>query len=489
MSTETLKLLIVDDDEDDFYLTSDYLKEIPSKKFDITWANSFNEGIKKLTQDSFDLCFFDFLLGAKTGIDLLKMALERGVSCPIVLLTGKGDQHIDLEAMRLGAMDYLVKSELDSEKLNRCIRYSLERAESVRRLRESETRLRNIFEHMKDAVLLKRPNGLIFYHNTAALTLLGFDETDIRQLHFRDLFVTVSDYDRYAQALEHRDSLDHFDALLLRKNNERILCSLHISRHTDSEGLPYIMIVIQDITTRKKLERDRLLAEKAASTARLVRTLAHEVRNPLTNIHLSLDQLEPELEDEDLRLFTDIIRRNGHRINGLITELLNSFKPQETILKHVSIQDILEAALAEAIDRINLKKITLIKEFGQACFLELDASKIKIALLNLIINAIEAMEPESGVLTIVTYIDDETCFVKVQDNGSGISPENLNRLFEPYFTSKTNGLGLGLAATLTILHSHQATVEVESELDKGTTFTVMFPLAKYTSFAEEEMAE
>ncbi len=489
MIFQTLKLLIVDDDEDDFFLTSDYLKEIPNKTFDITWANSFNEGIKKLKEDNFDLCFFDFLLGAKTGIDLLKMALERGVSCPIVLLTGKDDQHIDLEAMRLGAMDYLVKSELDSEKLNRCIRYSLERAESIRRLRESETRLRSIFEHMKDAVLLKRSNDFIFYYNTAALTLLGYNENDIKQLHFRRLFVESTDYERYLQALEHRsESIDHFDALVLRKNNERTPCSLHMSKHTDSEGKPYTMIVLQDITSRKRLERERLLSEKAASTARLVRTLAHEVRNPLTNIHLSLDQLEPDLVDEELRLFTDIIRRNSHRINGLITELLNSFKAQETVLKQVSIHKILESTLAEAIDRINLKKITLIKAFGSERFLELDESKIKIALLNLVINAIEAMPSETGVLTITTDVTDEKCFVQVKDNGPGISPENLNRLFEPYFTSKTNGLGLGLAATLTILHSHHATVEVESELKKGTTFTVLFPLTKQAPHLAEPIA-
>ena len=219
-----------------------------------------------------------------------------------------------------------------------------------------------------------------------------------------------------------------------------------------------------------------MLASKATSTERLVRTLAHEVRNPLTNINLSLDQIEPELNDEDHKLFVEIIRRNSRRINTLITELLNSFRQQEAALSRISIHDLLDETLNEAADRLSLKKITLKKEYGEGCFLALDRSNIKIAFLNLIINAIEAMEEEKGILTVSTHIVRQSCYVEIQDNGLGISPENLNRLFEPYFTSKTNGLGLGLAATLTILQSHHATVEVESEIGEGTIFSVVFSL-------------
>jgi PAS domain S-box-containing protein len=476
MEKDSIRLLIVDDDEDDFFLTSDYLKEIRNKHFDITWASSFGEGILQLTQAKFDLCFFDFLLGAKTGIDLLQEAIRSGVSCPIVLLTGRGDQKVDVEAMRLGAMDYLVKSELDAEKLDRCIRYALERAEVLRRLRESETRLRGIFGQLKDAVLLKKPKGLIFYYNNTALDLLGYNETELLQLCSQDLFAIPAQHRMYVQSLEEKGIVENFEVWLVKKNGERVLCSLHASKQSDSEGEVYYLLVIQDITARKKMERDTLLAAKAASTARLVRTLAHEVRNPLTNINLSLDQIEPELDNEDQKLFAEIIRRNSRRINTLISELLNSFKQQEAVLSPASIHELLDETLGEAADRISLKKITLQKEYGEDCMLTLDKSNIKIAFLNLIINAIEAMEEEKGILTVVTQAAGKSFLVEIRDNGLGISPENLNRLFEPYFTSKANGLGLGLAATLTILQSHRATVEVESEMGEGTVFTVTFPL-------------
>ena len=477
MSNKTIQVLLVDDDEDDFYFTTDYLRAIPNKTFDITWAKSFSEGLEQIKDCKFDVCFFDFLLGAKTGLDLLKIAMEQKVHCPIVLLTGRGDEQVDLEAMRLGAMDYLIKSELDSEKLDRTIRYSLERAEVLRRLRESETRLRGIFAQLKDAVLLKRPDtGQFFYYNQAALDLLGFDENEMAQKQMKDLLLLPQAFASHAETLQRKGVVENAEQWFLRRNGERVLCSVHATQHRDSEGEAYYLLVIQDITQRKKAERENLLAEKTASTARLVRTLAHEVRNPLTNINLAVDQLEPELTDEDQRLFADIIRRNGQRINELITELLNSFRPQETELQRVSVQDLLNDVLASAADRINLKKVTLEKEFGEDCYLALDAPKIKIALLNLVINALEAVAENTGLLTVATHVAGDSFYVEIADNGVGISPENQNRLFEPYFTSKTNGLGLGLTATLNILQSHQATVEVESEEGHGTTFTVTFPL-------------
>lgn len=476
MKIDNIKVLIVDDDEDDFFLTADYIRDIPNKGFEIKWANSYNEGLAQLTQNTFDICFFDFLLGAKTGIDLLKIAIEQKIDSPVILLTGKGDKKVDIEAMELGAMDYLIKSELDTEKIERCIRYSLERAESTRRLRESETQLRGIFEEMQDAILLKRTNHAIFFYNDAALNLLGYDKIEIKGITLKNLILEPEEFERYSRILGSYGHLKNFETWIVRKNGEKIQCSLNISKHVDSTRKDYFLIVIQDITARKKSERDRILTEKSASTARFIRTLAHEVRNPLSNIHLSLDQLEPELEDEELKMFTDVIRRNSHRINALITDLLNSFKTQETSLCSISIHEVLDEVLADADDSIKLKKIKLIKNYGEECFLNLDKSKIKIALFNFVVNAVEAMEAEKGILTINTSVKNDHCFVEIIDNGSGISSENINRLFEPYFTSKSNGLGLGLAATLTILQSHNASVQVSSEVGKGSVFTISFAI-------------
>jgi signal transduction histidine kinase len=107
----------------------------------------------------------------------------------------------------------------------------------------------------------------------------------------------------------------------------------------------------------------------------------------------------------------------------------------------------------------------------------LDEEKIKLAFLNIIINAIEALEEGAGTLTIALSSDDAENFVKISDNGCGITEDNMQRLFEPYFTSKRNGMGLGLATTLNIIQSHNAHVDVQSKPGKGTSFTVAFKKA------------
>src|SRR3954468_22199089 len=121
MQNKAIKLLFVDDDEDDFLLTKEYLGDIPDKAFDVHWASTFEKGVEEIQKD-YDVLVFYFLLGAKTGIHLLVKAKELGCESPIILLTGRGDLKTDMEAMRLGAADYLVKSELDTEKLDRSIR-------------------------------------------------------------------------------------------------------------------------------------------------------------------------------------------------------------------------------------------------------------------------------------------------------------------------------------------------------------------------------
>src|ERR1700712_658014 len=106
-----VRILIVDDDEGDFLLTSEFIQDIPDQKFQIDWCGSYKQASKALLQATHDIYFVDYYLGAKTGIDLLREAIVNDVKEPIVLLTGQGNQKIDLEAMRSGAVDYLIKSE------------------------------------------------------------------------------------------------------------------------------------------------------------------------------------------------------------------------------------------------------------------------------------------------------------------------------------------------------------------------------------------
>jgi signal transduction histidine kinase len=162
----------------------------------------------------------------------------------------------------------------------------------------------------------------------------------------------------------------------------------------------------------------------------------------------------------------------------LVSNLLDSTKFVELKLSKISINDLVDETIEMAKDRIELYAIKIEKKYSKSsCELLIDIDKIKIALLNIIVNAIEAMEPDKGVLEITTAKNNNTCIINIKDNGVGMPVDFLSRLFEPFFTSKEKGNGLGLTNTQNIILHHKGNIAVKSEVNNGTSFTVSLPLA------------
>jgi PAS domain S-box-containing protein len=473
-TTQPVRIMIIDDDEDDFILTSGFINSIQDQTFDIQWCYNYKTALEHIASKKFHLYFVDYRLGAKTGIDLLGEAMKMNCEEPIILLTGKGNSAIDKQAMQMGAVDYLIKSELTSEKLERCIRYSLERSASTKALRANERKYRNIFEKSKEAVFTT-DQALVFKDvNAAMLALIGVEKNQL----IKNTLYQLIDHEAVRLSirtnLEKNGEVNDLEVELTNAKGKRRNCILYLSTELDSNNRHYVQGILHDITTQKKTERATLLAEKLAATGRLVRTLAHEVRNPLSNIHMSLEQLNSTTKDDE-RIYIDIIDRNGKRINDLITELLTSSKPTEMMFERIILQTAVDETIGIALDRLTLKQIKLKVNYPEfPCFIRADKEKLKIALLNIIINAIEAIENPQGELTIALTQNEENYSLEISDNGCGIPQENLSKLFEPYFTSKRNGIGLGLASTLNIVQAHNAIIEVKSKIKAGTTFILTF---------------
>src|SRR5687767_7867343 len=134
----SVKILLVEDDEDDYLIIRDYLSDT-FLKYEITWANNYEMFISNLNHFSFDLVITDYLLGRVSGIEVLKKVKEKSPFIPVIMLTGKGNNAIDMEAMKMGAADYLLKGNFDSASIERSVRYALERASSARILQENES--------------------------------------------------------------------------------------------------------------------------------------------------------------------------------------------------------------------------------------------------------------------------------------------------------------------------------------------------------------
>src|ERR1044071_1112842 len=321
LNSQGTRVAIIDDDEDDYFIIADYINSIDGSSFTIDWCNQYETAIQKMRAREYDIYFVDYRLGRHTGLELLQeISREESFDAPVVLLTGKGSKDIDVKAMESGATDYLVKSELNTEKLERCIRYSLERAAALKELRAREKRYRTLFEGSKDAVFIADENLVMTEVNHTSCSLFGADMPELINRSLYDFIKTDALKTKIAELFQQRDNIRDLELEINGGEGETKSCLLSVSYVEDTNGKPLVHGILHDITNIKKAESANLQAQKLAANERLMRILAHEIRNPLNNISISVDHLTlPEENEEDYaekqKQIADIIKRNGIRIN------------------------------------------------------------------------------------------------------------------------------------------------------------------------------
>ncbi|TMI85053.1 MAG: response regulator [Bacteroidetes bacterium] len=471
-----IRIAVVDDDEDDFFIIREFIRDIEGANLEVDWINNYQAAIEKIKAGAYHVYFVDYRLGNETGLDLLQEAAPMQLDQPIILLTGKGNKAIDIQAMQRGATDYLVKSDLTTEKLERCIRYALDRIASRTELKERETKYRNLFKGSKDAVFISDRNLLFTECNEATTALIGLSNEELLNHTLFEFIIKAAEKERVNQFLEEEKDFSDLEIELSNHDGETRLCLMSCSFQRNGHPQHLIHGLIHDVTNIKKAELANLQAQKLAANERLIRILAHEIRNPLNNITLAGEQLQLPGDDIDKQKYLiDIVQRNSSRINKIITELLDLTRPLELKFEKHALQEILDESLTLATDRINLQKIKVHKNYPASPLeIEADKSKLIIAFTNLVINAIEAMEVDKGELAVSISALPNEYSVSIRDNGKGIPEEYLPKVFEPFFTSKKNGTGLGLAACYSIIESHKGNIQVESKVNTGTNFIVNF---------------
>jgi signal transduction histidine kinase len=226
------------------------------------------------------------------------------------------------------------------------------------------------------------------------------------------------------------------------------------------------------------VSKDNLVrSEKLAYTGRIAASIAHEIRNPLTNVSMSIQQLKMgnRIKQEGFK-YVEIVERNIERINYLITELLNCARPTKLNLQPYDIHKVIKDVLESNKAKISLQRIKVTEDFtSKPSTLRIDKEQIERAFLNLIINAIETM-PRGGNLTITTELNGNFFLAKIHDTGRGIHEKDIIKIFDPFFSTKSGGVGLGLTICYGIIVSHGGTIEVESKSKKGSTFIVSLPI-------------
>ena len=281
---------------------------------------------------------------------------------------------------------------------------------------------------------------------------------------------------------------------------ENVIGTLTIDKASDEfsaeDDRRLLTIIASIIAQRVKIQQiiDALVeSERMATLGRLVRTIAHEVRNPLGSIRLGTQLLQhsdiefgsqvgtssenDQLSQNEINEYTGIIIKEVDRLNRFIEQLLTFSKPTMEVVKQSDIHQLLDNSLAICRPELELRAITVITQYSDCPEVNVNEDGITQVLLNLFYNAIEAMDTE-GVLTIQTEYVPETgiVHVRVQDDGPGISPEDIPMLFDPFYTTKQKGTGLGLYISQKILAEHRGNIEVDANLEVGTAFVMSLPV-------------
>jgi signal transduction histidine kinase/putative methionine-R-sulfoxide reductase with GAF domain len=228
----------------------------------------------------------------------------------------------------------------------------------------------------------------------------------------------------------------------------------------------------------RKAETQLIRSEKLAALGQLAAGIAHEIRNPLTSINILIHSLIENLPAEHSR-WEDLKVIEGEilRMNEIVDQFLRFAKPASPLFEKTDLVPIFEEILQLLKPQIEKAKITVKKEFGPLPLITVDKEQIKQVILNLLMNAIQAM-PGGGELSMSGRFSKDGYWVEltIQDSGVGIPPEDLDKLFDPFFSTKEGGIGLGLSIAHRIIDQHHGKIEVESNPGKGTLFTIWLPI-------------
>lgn len=474
-----VRVLYIDEDLDDLVLVTSLFQKTEAKNYELESAHTLEDALAKL-QGKFSIFLVDYKLRKGGDVDLIKEIKSLRKHAPVIMLTGVNSPQIDQEALMIGASDYLVKGQFDERILERTIRFAMRDAQLLESLENTAMKFRSIFERAGDPFLLMDENSKIKEANPSFVSKFGFDphlDKEKADYYFKDQFLEESARKQMLEVLDQKLDIFEMEALMDSEDGNSINTLVSIVKL----DVNHFQVMIKDLSAIKAKVEEELYLKKFSSTGRIARLLAHEVKNPLTTIVLSADQLNLELP-EDVKKesgdLIDVIRRNCDRINHLVTQLLDSTRFSELKTQSYSINTLLDEALEHVLDRIELNGVKIEKQYQEnICEINVDTEKVKIALINLLVNAIEAMEEDEGILNLKTYVKGNHCRIEVRDNGVGIPKENLEHLFEPFFTSKPTGTGLGLTNTQNIILSHGGSIRVKSEEGKGTNFIITFNLA------------
>jgi two-component system sensor histidine kinase PilS (NtrC family) len=360
-----------------------------------------------------------------------------------------------------------------------------------------ETFNRNIIQSLDSGLLTIDLSGKIIFLNRTAEKILNRNEEELKNVSIYDFFPKISEVidELKKKTSDTFSDNQRYQTLLTNYDGRNIYLGFSISSLTDPEGcIIGHTLIFQDITKYKEMEEQMKRFDKMAAVGLLAAGMAHEIRNPLTSLSGSIQMLKSELQlDRSQQKLMEIILRESERLNALITDFLLFAQPPQTNKRSWEIGKVIEETIDLFIhspsfhEGIRIHRPSTRENF-QAM---IDPDQMKQVFWNLLTNAAQAMfnggeirvhlgkqngiSWETGLPFPIQKKGKEWVKISITDSGNGITGQEKEKIFEPFFTTKENGTGLGLSIVHKIIENHNGVIKVESELGKGSTFTIFLP--------------
>lgn len=338
--------------------------------------------------------------------------------------------------------------------------------------------MHQILSNISQGIIFIKPDGIITTYNSFAEKIL---ERPSDHVLFKSAFDIFPDsflgFSLSTVLREKRAPETSFPILNCEESKSKSLevtCTI-LNREV---GTPGLLLVLRDITSFKQLQSIANRNDRLQDLGEMAAAVAHEIRNPLGGIEGFASLLTRDLEDQPkLKKMAENIISGSRTLNHLVSHVLNYARPLHMDLQNTSINSVLSDAtdLLMADPKFSSHVHISLNLPPSPLIGPIDPNVLKRAILNIMINASQAM-PGNGTINLSLEKDGQHASIKIEDTGEGISKDNLNRIFSPFFTTKDDGNGFGLAEVHKIIQAHFGLIEVQSELSKGTTFTIRLPL-------------
>ncbi|MEW6378558.1 MAG: ATP-binding protein [bacterium] len=496
-----IRLLLVEDSPQHQQLIKDALLSGPLD-MDITAADSGEKGLELLGKDKYDVILLNYSLPQMNGLEFLWSMRKRNLNIPTIMITGHGNEQVAVQAMKMGAYDYVNKGGDYLTRLYMVIQRTLERhdlkiqQEELRqrtayvnvRLQQEKRKLENIISAIGAGLIIIDSNYKVIWSNRTMEEWFRSDRT----LEGMPCYILFKRGSRNCEKCMMRATFEsgivhRVRHSLVNSEGERKHYQLTTTPLMDINGnIIQVLCLVQDITQQVGMQLKLIQAGKLAAIGELASGLAHQLNNPLVGVLNYVQLLQRKIGPNDPnREMLDIVERGALQCKDIVKNLLNFSRPHHFNFELLDLQAVIDSTIVLIENTLKVGNIKIIRDTGRTLPpIEGNVTQIQQVFLNLLMNAFHAM-PTGGTIRISSEIvrdqaaDQDYVIIKFTDSGSGIPKSIIDKIFDPFFTTKDkdSGTGLGLSIAYGIIKAHNGTIEVESEEGKGATFMVHFPIA------------